>query len=63
MENEKQFFTPREIAVSLGVCKETVLRWVRDERIPFKRIGKGKNSIIRIPAAWVSEYKRNEGAA
>ena len=53
--DEKKFLTPREVASILGVCRETVLRGVKVGRIPAKRIGQGKNSIIRIPKSWLKE--------
>jgi len=59
---ERKFYSPREVAVILGVCKETILRRVRDGRIPSTRLGLGKNSVIRIPKSWLQESQREVGA-
>lgn len=63
MAEGKKFYSPREVAAILGVCRETILRRVRDGRIPSTRLGRGKNSVIRIPKSWLPEDMHDGGAA
>lgn len=53
MQN-KQFFSPAEIAQELGISSTTVLRLVHDGRLPALRISE---RIYRIPAASFERYK------
>ncbi len=39
MPVEKRWLTPDEVAEYIGVSKLTVYEWVKQERIPFTRLG------------------------
>lgn len=40
MTIEDRWFSVDEIAAYLGVSKETVYRWLQDEKVPAHRVGK-----------------------
>ena len=47
------FLTQTQLAKELGVCRETVCRWTREELIPVIRIGKKS---VRYDLAEVREH-------
>jgi excisionase family DNA binding protein len=49
------FYTVREAAALLRVTPDALRRAIRRGRVPVKRIGRGQNSIIRVPADWLME--------
>lgn len=49
------FYTVREAATLLRITPGALLRAIRRGRVPVKRIGRGRNSIIRIPHEWLME--------
>lgn len=51
---DKQFYSPAEVARELGISSTTVLRLVHDGRLPALRISE---RIYRIPAATFERYK------
>jgi excisionase family DNA binding protein len=51
---DKQFYSPAEVADELGISSTTVLRLIHDERLPALRVSK---RIYRIPAASFERYK------
>ena len=51
---DKQFFSPAEIAHELGISSTTVMRLVHDGRLPALRVSE---RIYRIPAASFERYK------
>lgn len=51
---KKQFYSPAEVALELGISSTTVLRLVHDGRLPALRISE---RIYRIPAAGFERYK------
>ena len=51
---EKQFYSPAEVARALGISSTTVLRLVHDGRLPALRVSE---RIYRIPAASFERYK------
>ena len=46
---KKYYYSTKETAEILGMCKESVLRGIRNGEIPCKKIGK----VFRIPAAYI----------
>lgn len=51
---EKQFYSPAEIAHELGISSTTVLRLIHDGRLPALRVSE---RIYRIPTASFQRYK------
>jgi excisionase family DNA binding protein len=51
---DKQFYSPAEVAHELGISSTTVLRLVHDGRLPALRVSE---RIYRIPAASFERYK------
>ena len=51
---DKQFYSPAEVARELGISSTTVLRLVHDGRLPALRISE---RIYRIPVASFERYK------
>ena len=51
---DKQFYSPAEVARELGISSTTVLRLVHDGRLPALRISE---RIYRIPTASFERYK------
>jgi excisionase family DNA binding protein len=51
-----QLLTARTVAELLGVCAETVLRWVRDGQLPAIRLPGGA---IRIPESDLHDWLRS----
>ena len=51
---DKQFYSPAEVARELGISSTTVLRLVHDGRLPALRVSE---RIYRIPAASFERYK------
>lgn len=57
MNAKPLFLTQLELAKSLGVCRQTIVRWTQDELIPAIRIGKKS---VRYDLAQVMEHLRNQ---
>ena len=51
---DKQFYSPAEVARELGISSTTVLRLVHDGRLPALRVSE---RIYRIPTASFERYK------
>ena len=51
---DKQFYSPAEVARELGISSTTVLRLVHDGRLPALRIS---DRIYRIPTVSFERYK------
>lgn len=51
---DKQFYSPVEVALDLGISSTTVLRLIHDGRLPALRVSE---RIYRIPAAGFERYK------
>ncbi len=51
---EKQFYSPAEVAHELGISSTTVLRLIHDGRLPALRVSE---RIYRIPTASFQRYK------
>ena len=51
---DKQFYSPAEVAHELGISSTTVLRLIHDGQLPALRISE---RIYRIPAASFERYK------
>jgi len=57
---EKRFYSPKEVAVIIGVTPATVRSWVRKGMMKSVRIG--KQGTIRIPVSEIKEFlNENEG--
>ena len=59
MTSEERWLSVEEIAVHMGVSKETVYRWLERGKIPAHRIGK----LWKFKASEVDEWVRSGGAA
>ena len=58
MPNEPEKWSSlEEIAVHLGVSKDTIRNWIKKRAIPFCRIGKQYKFKISEVDAWVSSGK------
>jgi excisionase family DNA binding protein len=58
MANEERWLSVEEIAVHMGVSKETVYRWLERGKIPAHRIGK----LWKFKASEVDEWVKQGGA-
>jgi excisionase family DNA binding protein len=58
MANEERWLSVEEIAVHMGVSKETVYRWLERGKIPAHRIGK----LWKFKASEVDEWVKSGGA-
>jgi len=58
MTNEERWLSVEEIAVHMGVSKETVYRWLERGTIPSHRIGK----LWKFKATEVDEWVREGGS-
>ena len=52
MKRNKDFVSVAEVAKKLGVGYETVLRWIKDGRVPIFPKGSGK---YLIPREWLEK--------
>ena len=51
---DKQFYSPAEVARELGISSTTILRLIHDGRLPALRVS---DRIYRIPAVSFERYK------
>jgi excisionase family DNA binding protein len=60
---EARWMTTEEAAGAIGVRRQTVARWIREGRLPARRIQVGRRAIYRIDrrdlAAFVRRYVRD----
>ena len=59
MTSEERWLSVEEIAVHMGVSKETVYRWLERGKIPAHRIGK----LWKFKASEVDQWVKSGGAA
>jgi excisionase family DNA binding protein len=57
MDDDKTFFTPREVATETGLHYQTVLAKMKDGTIPSQKFGE---RLRKVPGRWVRE---NRGSA
>ncbi len=55
---DEQFMTSAEVAARIGVTRQTVARWIRDGRLPARRIRVGDRTIYRIRRRDFVEFVR-----
>jgi len=58
MTSEDRWLSVEEIAVHLGISKETVYRWLERRKIPAHRMGK----LWKFQASEVDQWVRKGGA-
>jgi excisionase family DNA binding protein len=58
MTSEERWLSVEEIAVHMGVSKETVYRWLERGKIPAHRIGK----LWKFKASEVDDWVKSGGA-
>jgi len=55
---EKRFYSPKEVAIVIGVTPATVRSWVRKGMMKSVRIG--KQGTIRIPVSEIEKFLLND---
>lgn len=58
MSKDERWLSVEEIAVHMGVSKETVYRWLERKKIPAHRIGK----LWKFKVSEVDQWVRSGGA-
>lgn len=53
-----QLMTPEQCADFLQVQVDTLYTWVSQRRIPFRKLGPGRNSALRFDFAEVLEWSK-----
>lgn len=59
MQDTERWLSVEEIAVHLGISKETVYRWLEKEKIPAHRVGR----LWKFKASEVDKWIMSGGAA
>ena len=55
---ETRWLTTTEAAALMGVSRQTVSRWIREGRLPAKRMRVGQRSIYRVSEHDLAEFAR-----
>jgi len=60
---EKEYYTPKEVADIMGVCKNTVYAWIKNGFIPTLQVGgrKYRHRIHRLDIPAFARKKKKGG--
>ena len=56
MTTDSQYLTVKEAAQKAHVSPELVRKWLRDNKLPYIKMGESKTSIVRIRLDDLIEY-------
>lgn len=58
---EKDWLTVKEAAAYLSVSPFTIRRWLKEGKLPHKKLGTSKNSSIRVSSLGIEKYLQSTG--